>query len=231
MWMSNREVLRWLVFCFVFWGLKFCLRTGLDLAGRVLQLRFLPLSFLLFFFFFFLYILFSFLRPLIYHLPFFHKAWSHSVWLCDRCNQCSPRSNSSLLWVSHFHALLEDRCGHGIVLAKGMWITPWIRFSMACVWLASSFSSPTVDSEAWWVKGSVTGDGVSYVTAYVALIVKNRPADAGDERDMGSIPWSERSPRAWQSTPVFLPRESHGQRSLVDYSPKSGKESDMTKAT
>ena len=25
--------------------------------------------------------------------------------------------------------------------------------------------------------------------------------------------------RQWQPTPVFLPRESHGQRSLVDYSP------------
>ena len=29
------------------------------------------------------------------------------------------------------------------------------------------------------------------------------------------IPWR----RAWQSTPVFLPGESHGQRSLVGYSP------------
>jgi len=28
-------------------------------------------------------------------------------------------------------------------------------------------------------------------------------------------PWS----REWQLTPVFLPRESHGQRSLVGYSP------------
>ena len=32
----------------------------------------------------------------------------------------------------------------------------------------------------------------------------------------------------WQSTPVFLPGESHGQRSLVGYSPKGCKESDMT---
>ena len=29
------------------------------------------------------------------------------------------------------------------------------------------------------------------------------------------IPWR----RAWQHTPVFLPGESHGQRSLVGYSP------------
>ena len=34
-------------------------------------------------------------------------------------------------------------------------------------------------------------------------------------------PWVRKIPwmRAWQSTPVFLPRESHGQRNLVGYSP------------
>ena len=35
----------------------------------------------------------------------------------------------------------------------------------------------------------------------------------------------------WQSTPVFLPGESHGQRSLVGYSPRGRKESDMTEMT
>ena len=38
------------------------------------------------------------------------------------------------------------------------------------------------------------------------------------------IPWG----RAWQPTPVFLPRESHGQRSLAGYSPQGRKESDTT---
>ena len=33
--------------------------------------------------------------------------------------------------------------------------------------------------------------------------------------------------RKWQSPPVFLPGESHGQRSLVGYSPRGRKESDM----
>ena len=40
-------------------------------------------------------------------------------------------------------------------------------------------------------------------------------------------PWR----RAWQPTPVFLPGESHGQRSLVGYSPYSCKELDMTEVT
>ena len=34
--------------------------------------------------------------------------------------------------------------------------------------------------------------------------------------------------RKWQPTPVLLPRESHGGRSLVDYSPWGREESDTT---
>ena len=54
-------------------------------------------------------------------------------------------------------------------------------------------------------------------------------ASAYSARDLGSIsgseiPWR----RKWQPTPVFLPGKSHGQRSLVDYSPWGHKESDTT---
>ena len=42
---------------------------------------------------------------------------------------------------------------------------------------------------------------------------------------VGKIPWS----RKWQPAPVFLPGKSHGQRSLVGYSPWGCQESDMTK--
>ena len=60
--------------------------------------------------------------------------------------------------------------------------------------------------------------------------MKNLPANAGDA---GLIPGLERSPGEgkWQPTPVFLPGESHGQKSLVGYSPWDCKESDMTKVT
>ena len=34
--------------------------------------------------------------------------------------------------------------------------------------------------------------------------------------------------RKWQPTPVFLPGESHGQKSLEDYSPWGHKKSDTT---
>ena len=44
--------------------------------------------------------------------------------------------------------------------------------------------------------------------------------------DSGS-PWR----KARQPTSVFLPRESHGEKSLVGYSPQGHKELDMTEAT
>ena len=49
-------------------------------------------------------------------------------------------------------------------------------------------------------------------------------------RRHGFSPWVEKIPwsRKWQPTPVFLPQESHGQRSLVGYSPWGCKESYTT---
>ena len=44
---------------------------------------------------------------------------------------------------------------------------------------------------------------------------------------VGKVPWR----RAWQSTPVFLSGEFHGQRSLVSCSPQGPTESAMTEAT
>ena len=40
--------------------------------------------------------------------------------------------------------------------------------------------------------------------------------------------WEDPWRRKWQPTPVFLPGESHGWRSLVGYSPRGCKESDTT---
>ena len=66
----------------------------------------------------------------------------------------------------------------------------------------------------------------------VAQVVKNLPANAGDMRH-GFDPWVGKIPRrrAWKPTPVLLPGESCGQRSLVGYSPWGRKEMDTTEAT
>ena len=61
----------------------------------------------------------------------------------------------------------------------------------------------------------------------MAHMVKDLPQCRRPRFDtwIGKIPWR----RKWQPTPVFLPGEFHGQRSLVGYSPWSRKESDTTK--
>ena len=46
-----------------------------------------------------------------------------------------------------------------------------------------------------------------------------------------SLGGEETLEEAWQPTPVFLPGEPHGQRSLVGYSPWGCKESDTTEVT
>ena len=60
-------------------------------------------------------------------------------------------------------------------------------------------------------------------------MVKNLPAMQGTQESrldpwVGKIPWS----RKWQPTPVFLPGESHEQRSLATYSPWDHEELDST---
>ena len=60
----------------------------------------------------------------------------------------------------------------------------------------------------------------------LAQMVKNLPAMQETQvQSLGQeIPWR----REWLPTPAFLPGESHGQRSLMGYSPWGLKESDAT---
>ena len=65
-------------------------------------------------------------------------------------------------------------------------------------------------------------------------MVKNLPANARKRKIPGFDPWIGKVPwrRAWQPTPVFLPEEVHGQRSLEAYAGLEGhKESDTTEVT
>ena len=64
---------------------------------------------------------------------------------------------------------------------------------------------------SWWLR--------QYI--YLARLQYGRP---GLHPWVGKIPWR----RKWERTPVFLPGKSHGQRSLVDYSPWDRKELDTT---
>ena len=67
--------------------------------------------------------------------------------------------------------------------------------------------------------------GIVDGASLVAQTVKNPP----EMQEMGIDPWVGKIPwKTWQPTAGFLPREPHGQRSLVGYSPWSHKEWDMT---
>ena len=57
-------------------------------------------------------------------------------------------------------------------------------------------------------------------------MVKNPPATAGDIRDSRSLGREDPLEEGMATTPIFLPGESHGQRSVVGYSPWGRTESD-----
>ena len=68
----------------------------------------------------------------------------------------------------------------------------------------------------------------------MALALKNPSANAGDIRDVDSIPGSGRYHGGGNGNPlqtVFLSGKSKGQRSLVGYNPWGHKELDTTEAT
>ena len=59
----------------------------------------------------------------------------------------------------------------------------------------------------------------------VCSVGKKSACSAGDPGSIPELAWR----REWQPTPVFLPGEFHGQRSLAVYSPWGHKELDTTK--
>ena len=67
----------------------------------------------------------------------------------------------------------------------------------------------------------------------MTLAVKNPPANVRDIKDVGSIPGVGRSPGGGHGNSLQYSclENTHGQRSLVDYSPWGCKESDTTEVT
>ena len=93
-------------------------------------------------------------------------------------------------------------------------------------WQADSLPSEPPGKPHYWL---LSNNGISQMVQGI----KNLPASAGGTKDLGLIPGSGRFPlsRKWQPTPIFLPGKSHGQRSLLIYSPWGHKELDTTECT
>ena len=118
------------------------------------------------------------------------------------CSQSLPASGS-FQWVSSSHRVAK-------VLEWGA-----IAFSVK-TWHKILLLSPFARLGSWDLSASWA--------SLVAQMVKNLPAmqKTRVQSLVGKIPWR----REWQPSPVFLPGEFHGQRSLAGYSPWSNQESD-----
>ena len=107
----------------------------------------------------------------------------------------------------------------------------WIWIALSLLLLLSCFSR--VSNSGHPIDGSPPGFPPSIQRTHMQRInlryilicfpdgslVKNLPANARDRRHrfdpwVGRIPWRGK----WRPTSVFLPRKSHGQRNLLDYS-------------
>ena len=77
-----------------------------------------------------------------------------------------------------------------------------------------------------WTLVTLLGKAGLWIDSLGAQMVKNPPAV--QETQVQSLGWEDPWRREWLPTPVFLPGEFHGQRSLVGYSPWNHGESNTT---
>ena len=108
---------------------------------------------------------------------------------------------SDFTFTSHFHALEKEMATHSSVLA-------------------------------WRIPGTGEPGGLLSMGSHrvrhdwsdlaAAAVIKNPPANVGDNRRCGFDPWIRKISwrRKWQPTPVFLPGKSHEHRNLVGDSPQ-----------
>ena len=107
---------------------------------------------------------------------------------------------------------------HGILQARILeWVA--ISFSRGSSWLRDQTQVSRIAGRCltlWTTREAPTSDSG----------VKNSPVVQGTR--VWPLVWEDPQSREWLPTPVFLPRESHGKRSLEGYSPWGHKESDTT---
>ena len=148
--------------------------------------------------------------------------WSRDDCVDDGCHSTTGRVTGhhwlGAWWTCIFHSSGCCRSEMRVPVWLGAWwgLTSWLTggcllvftWLRALVFFSFLYKSP----------------GLHRWSTSQALVVKNPPANAGDVRDTRdsvSIPGSGRSPSRGNGLPtaVFLPGDSHGQRSLEGYSP------------
>ena len=119
------------------------------------------------------------------------------------------------------------------------WVTPPSLPCLLCPWKlvlrvffqsqlvsVSSLAATSLRKEAWKAE-VVCSSPLWSRTSLVAQMIKRLPAM--QETRIQSLDWEDPLEKKWPPTPVFLPGESHGWRSLVGYTVQGvSKESDTT---
>ena len=144
----------------------------------------------------------------------------------------------------HFAHISPSMKPTSITLSSHMLSLPFMMFCILtfCLW---HFSLPNlVDNShilyrdhlvsCLWKVSSIKARILLWFYTYVTRLGLPRWLSGKEStcqcRRCGFNPWVGKTPlrRKWQSIPVFLPGKSHGQSSLVGYSPWGHKESDTT---
>ena len=156
------------------------------------------------------------------------------VWLCNPMN----RSTQASLSITNYQVLIKNIFNlltHSWPIFLGVGFLNFFSWAWS---LAIAFSayvmSPLINSTQyhhfrhWSENASKNRLGFPGVSSS-----KDPACQCWRHKRHWFHPWVMKIPwrRAWQPSPIFLPGEFHGQRSLAGYSPWGHKDSDVTKVT
>ena len=116
----------------------------------------------------------------------------------------------------------EDSVVKWMVLVPCCWIPCMLRSIHFLTAVGTGLSSFTAGPslQNYSLPGGTSPGKASQVAQWVnSLLAMQEMQETRVQARVRKIPWR----RAWKPTPVFLPGESHGQRSLVGYSPQGHK--------
>ena len=152
------------------------------------------------------------------------------MWVKTLCSTLPPTHTHSLSKGFYKFTLLQTVWELQMIVTELLWglnETMCKAFSQCLPYLAAGRASPQtltlsrqVLGRVWWSAWGRGGGRQQWSDSWLRWWLRRssvclqcgRP---GFDPWVGKIPWW----RKWQSTPVLLPGKSHGQRSLVGYSP------------
>ena len=161
----------------------------------------------------------------IWDMNFLFYRWES--WLCEVTYIVQYHGAHFLSYINYLYILVSLLWMGSSLRARSIPCSAMITCSRLMVgnkspicWKVSEFTRFAPDCFALFFGGF-------YLIGYIASIWASQVGTSGGEPTFtnsggirGLIPGFGRSPeRAWQPTPVFLPGESHGKRSLAGFSP------------